>query len=324
MIWPSTIIGLIRTPQSSTATTRSTSQTPVSGSTSTGRDVAGERPGEVGRVVVRVVLEPWLHAVGHVAVRRHRALLDRHATVGRAAHVEAAELPLDVFLGHLEKVGGELARLRSDLARHHRDGRTRDGRRPRRIGAHAERRGVGVAFLDHDVLGRDAELVRHDLRPRRLVALALRLRSRAEERLAGHVDPELGRVEHLDAEDVVLAAVARSERLGHRRDADAEQPSARLRLFLLLQEVLVADCFEADVEALAVLARVGEEPERRAVWEVVVTHEVRPAELGLVHAEVVGRGLHHPFLEEHRLGHAERAPVRDAARAPCSCRCPVR
>ena len=35
MIWPSTIIGLMRTPQSSTATTRSTSHTPVIGSTST-------------------------------------------------------------------------------------------------------------------------------------------------------------------------------------------------------------------------------------------------------------------------------------------------
>ncbi len=35
MIWPSTIIGLIRTPQSSTATTLSTSHTPVCGSTST-------------------------------------------------------------------------------------------------------------------------------------------------------------------------------------------------------------------------------------------------------------------------------------------------
>ena len=35
MICPSTIMGLIRTPQSSTATTRSTSHTPVSGSTST-------------------------------------------------------------------------------------------------------------------------------------------------------------------------------------------------------------------------------------------------------------------------------------------------
>ncbi|MNC96031.1 hypothetical protein D3C83_132930 [compost metagenome] len=35
MIWPSTIMGLIRTPQSSTATNRSTSHTPVSGSIST-------------------------------------------------------------------------------------------------------------------------------------------------------------------------------------------------------------------------------------------------------------------------------------------------
>ena len=34
-IWPSTIIGLIRTPQSSTATIRRTFHTPVSGSTST-------------------------------------------------------------------------------------------------------------------------------------------------------------------------------------------------------------------------------------------------------------------------------------------------
>src|SRR5262249_37911989 len=31
-------------------------------------DVAGERPRQVGRVVVRVVLEAGLHAVGHVAV----------------------------------------------------------------------------------------------------------------------------------------------------------------------------------------------------------------------------------------------------------------
>ncbi len=34
-IWPSTIIGLMRTPQSSTATMRRTFQTPVAGSMST-------------------------------------------------------------------------------------------------------------------------------------------------------------------------------------------------------------------------------------------------------------------------------------------------
>ena len=38
-----------------------------------------------------------------------------------------------------------------------------------------------------------------------------------------------------------------------------------------------------------------------------------PAELRLVHAEVVGRRLHHAFLEVHRLGHPERAAVGHAA-----------
>jgi hypothetical protein len=76
-----------------------------------------------------------------------------------------------------------------------------------------------------DVLGRDAQLVGDDLRPGGLVPLALGLGPGAQDRLAGHVDPQLGRVEHLDAEDVVLAAVAGPERLGHRRDADAEQPA---------------------------------------------------------------------------------------------------
>ena len=83
-------------------------------------DVAGERPGQVGRVVVGVVLEAGLHAVGHVGVRGHRALLDGHAARGGAAHVEAPELPLDVLLRHLQQVGGQLAGLGPDLARDHR------------------------------------------------------------------------------------------------------------------------------------------------------------------------------------------------------------
>ena len=206
-----------------------------------GADVAGERPGQVGRVVVGVGLEARLEAVGHVGVRRHRALLDAHASVGRAADVEAAQLPVDVLLGDLEQVGGQPPRLGPDLAGDHRDGRTGDGRAARGVGAHPERRGVGVALLDDDVLGRDAELVGDDLGPGGLVSLPLGLGAGAEDRLAGHVHPQLGGVEHLDAEDVVLAAVARPERLGHRRDPDAEQPAASLGLLLLPLEVVVAD-----------------------------------------------------------------------------------
>ena len=93
-------------------------------------------------------------------------------------------------------------------------------------------------------------------------------------------------------------------------------PSRRPRFFassFCLRKSCVADGLQPDVEALAVLAGVGEEPERGAVREVVVADEVAAPELGLVHAEVVGGGLHHALLEEHRLGDPERAAVRDAA-----------
>ena len=88
------------------------------------------------------------------------------------------------------------------------------------------------------------ELVGDDLGPRGLVTLALCLRAGAQDGLAGHVDPQFGRVEHLDAEDVVLAAVAGAERFGHGRDADAQETTVLRSLLLLLEEVLVADRLE--------------------------------------------------------------------------------
>ena len=58
-----------------------------------------------------------------------------------------------------------------------------------------------------------------------------------------------------------------------------------------------------------VLPGVDEEAERGAVRELVVGEQVDAAELGGVDAEVGGRGGDHALLEEHRLGHPERAPV---------------
>src|SRR5213592_4548338 len=45
-------------------------------------------------------------------------------------------------------------------------------------------------------------------------------------------------------------------------------------LLLPPAEVLVADCLQADVQALGVLARVGQEAERGAMRELIVGHEV--------------------------------------------------
>src|SRR6516225_3242057 len=96
--------------------------------------------------------------------------------------------------------------------------------------------------------------------------------------------------------------------------SSAESPAALPGLGLLTAEVLVADRLQPDVEALDVLAGVGQEAERGPVREVLVPDEVHPPELRLVHAQVIRCGLHHPFLEEHGLGNPERTAVGDPAR----------
>jgi hypothetical protein len=63
-IWPSTIIGLMMLPQSSTATKRRTLTSPVPLVDVDHADVAAEREGQVRRVVVVDRLEAGLHPGG--------------------------------------------------------------------------------------------------------------------------------------------------------------------------------------------------------------------------------------------------------------------
>src|ERR1700738_1703812 len=59
------------------------------------------------------------------------------------------------------------------------------GRAATRVGPQPVGRVVGVALLDLDVGGRNAELLGHDLRKGRLVSLTLALDAQLEDRLAG-------------------------------------------------------------------------------------------------------------------------------------------
>ena len=234
--------------------------------------------------------------------------------LGRAAHRERPVLQLDVGVGRFEQVGGDLLRLVGELARDHRGRRTSRGRRPGRIGAEPVRRVVGVAFDDLDVGDRYADLVGDDLGERRLVALPLRLHAELEDRLAGRVDAQLGRVDHLDAEDVVLLRRPRADRFGEVRDPDAHELALGARRRLLLAQVVVADLVERLAQRGRVVAGVVHEPGRRRVRELLGLDEVLEPHLGRVDAELVRRRLHQSFDEVRRLGDAERAPVRDAAR----------
>ena len=88
------------------------------------------------------------------------------------------------------------------------------------------------------------------------MALPLALDAELEDRLAGRVDAQLGRVEHLDPEDVVLAAGPGADDLGEAGHADPEQPALLLARPLLLAELLVAELLEREVHRRLVVARV--------------------------------------------------------------------
>src|SRR5213593_2070444 len=130
-------------------------------------------------------------------------------------------------------MGRDLLRLLAQLPGDHGRGRTGDRSRPARVRAEPVRRVVRVALLHLDVLVGDAELVGDDLPERRLVALPLRLDAELEDRLPGWMHPELGRVEHAQARDVVVLAVPRADDFGEEGEADPEQPPLLARLGLL-------------------------------------------------------------------------------------------
>ena len=142
-----------------------------------------------------------------------------------ALDVPAALLPGEVLGPRLEHRRGDQARLVAHLARDDRDRGAGDRRRAAAVGAEPVGRLVGVAVAHLDVLGRDAELLGDDLRERRLVALALRLRADADDGLARRVHAQVGAVVHRQPEDVHVLARPGADALGEERRRRC--PSAR-------------------------------------------------------------------------------------------------
>ena len=108
--------------------------------------------------------------------------VERDVAPGRrlvgAGDGELAVLELDVAFGGFQHEGGDLLGLGLDLVERLDDRRHADRAGARAVGAHAELHLVGVAVHDRDVLDRNAEPLRHELREGRLVALAVAVASR--------------------------------------------------------------------------------------------------------------------------------------------------
>ncbi len=112
--------------------------------------------------------------------------------VGRARHGERPVEELEVVLVGLQLVGGDRAGLVDDLVEGLVDGDAADGQRARPVGVEPDRADGGVGVEHLDVVDRDAELVGHQHRPRRLVALAVGRGAAHDLDLVGREHPDRG------------------------------------------------------------------------------------------------------------------------------------
>src|SRR5437867_1140641 len=276
-------------------------------------DVATERVRQVRWVVVVDRFQTCLHPGWMVRVRREGDLSHRLRLIRYPFHLEFVILPLQVVRAHLEQVCSDLLRLVADLSRRDRGGSARGRSAPARVRAEAVGRGVGVSFLDRDVLGRDPEFLGEDLSIRRLVPLSLRLRAEAGNRLARWMDADLAGIEHLQPEDVERMGGSRADDLCEARDSDPHELAALPLLCLLLPQGVVVDDVHRFSEGALIIAAVVLPAEGRLERERLWRDEVLHAELGRVHAELAREGVHDPFDRERGLRDSERAPVCDPA-----------
>src|SRR5690242_8533989 len=276
-------------------------------------DVGAEGEGQIRRIIVVHRLQAGLHPLRVVGVGGEGHLLHGDGARGDAFDLELVVSPLDVVLAGLQEVRGELLRLVADLAGGDSGGGAGGGRAAAGVGAEAVGGGVGVAVLDGDVLDGQAQLFGDDLGEGGLVALALGLHADAHDGRAGGVDADLSAVEHLDAQDVEGIRGAGADDLGEGGDADAHQLAAGALLGLLAAQRGVADLVERFLERGGVVAGVVFPAGGGLVRKGVRRDEVFHADVGGVHLELLGEGIHHPFDGVDGLGDAEGAAVGDAA-----------
>ena len=207
-----------------------------------------------------------------------------------AFDAEAVDVPFEVALAHLEQVRGDLLRLVLDLARGARGRGARHRRRARTPGARAVRRLVGVAFLDLDLLRRQAQLGRDDLRVRRRVALPLAHRAETRDRAAGGIDADVAAVEQADTENVADLGRAGADDLGEGRDADAHQLAVGALLRLLAAQAVVVDRLQHFRQRGVIVAAVERPAERGRIGELLGFDEIAPADLGFVDVRASARG----------------------------------
>ena len=193
----------------------------------------------------------------------------------QALDAETVDIPFEVVFVDLELVGRDHLRLGLDLSRGHGDRRARHRRRARTVGAEPVRRGIGVALLDHDVVGGNADLGGDDLRPGGLVALALALGADPGDARAGRMHADFAGVEHRNAQDVAILRRAGADDLGEERHAEAHDLAGlaalerRALCRLLLAQAGIVDRLHHLAHGGVVVAGIVFPAQRRVIRELL-------------------------------------------------------
>jgi hypothetical protein len=150
--------------------------------------------------------------------------------------------------------------------------------------------------VDDHTRHREPESLRRDHRERRLVALAVRVRARAQDRAAVLGD--------LDLTELRLADRVRDLDVRAEPDPELHPGALGAPTPLLLPELVVPGRAEQEVERPLVVAGVIGRPGRRQVGESVLGDEVHPADLGRVESRLGREEIDRPVDRLRRLGSA--------------------
>ena len=272
-------------------------------------DMAAGREGEIRRIVERLLVQTRLELVVRVVVRHvggERDRTERHGLVG-ARDREHAVLELDVGIGGLEQMRGDLLALVHHLVQRLDDGGAANRERARAVGAHAEQHAAGVAVHHVHVIDRYAQARGDHLRERRLMPLAMAVRAGEHRHLAGGVHANFARLEQArpgaegtgnrgrrDAAGFDVAGVTQPALLAALRGLGApRRESGDIGDFYRLgqRRFIVAD---------VVLQR-----HRRLVGKSL--DEIAPADFGRIELHLARRGFHQALDHVGRLGPARAA-----------------
>ena len=125
--------------------------------------------------------------------------------------------------------------------------------------------------------------------------LTLGDRAHAGDNTAGRVDPDLGAVEHANAQDVAVSARPGPDYLGKGDDADAHQLALGALFGLLPAQGRIIDRGQHFIEAFGITAAVDFPAEAGLIGKLSGLDKVAQTDLGLVHIELLSQHIHHPL-----------------------------